>query len=144
VKFFRIGMLAGLVLGLSGAAIAQSPMQLLSTVRPGEAPPQSCLAAANVLQRNLAQSAQPKGWVNVVACDEVAWENALEVPGHRIAYQGNALLDFTARTKVFNAAEYPVRRVKGFEPRMAMGLPKGSPDSVVSPHAAVSAIVPAM
>jgi hypothetical protein len=140
MKFFRMGLLVGMVFGITGAAVAQSPMQLLSTVRLGQPIPQDCLAEANALQLHLAQSAQPKGWVNVLACDEVAWEKALEAPGQRIAYQGNALLDFTTRTKVFNAAEYPVQRIKAIEPRIAIAAAKGSSAPVVVPHLSVPAM----
>lgn len=140
MKLFRMGLLDGLVFGITGAAVAQSSMQLLSTVRLGQPMQQDCLAEANMLQLHLAQSAQPKGWVNVLACDEVAWEKALEAPGHRIAYQGNALLDFTTRTKVFNAAEYPVRKIKAVEPRPAVAVAKGPSAPAVAPHVSVPAM----
>ena len=132
MKFFCRGLLAGLIVGMSAAAVGQSSMQLLSTAGLGQPIPQDCVAAADALQVHLAQSAQPRGWVNVVACDEVAWENVLQIPGHRIAYQGNAVLDFTTRTKVFNAAEYRVRRIKAIEPRMAIAAAKDSSDRGVA------------
>jgi hypothetical protein len=140
MKIFRMGLLAGLVFGMTGAAVGQSSMRLLSTVKRGQPIPQDCLAEANALQLHLAQSTQPKGWVNVLACDEVAWEKALETPGHSIAYQGNALLDFTTHTKIFNAAEYPVRRIRVVETRMAIAAPKNSPTLVAGPLPAVPAM----
>jgi hypothetical protein len=124
VKFFRFGLVAGFILAIPGAAIAQSPLQFLSlTVKAGQPIPQTCLAEGEVLQAVLARSPQPKGWVNVVACDDVAWQRALAAPGHRVSYQGNALLDFTTRTKVFNAADYPARKAAPVETRLAVKVP---------------------
>ncbi len=138
MKFFRIGLVGGLILGMTGAVMAQSSLQFLSsTLRAGQPIPQTCRAEGEVLEAVLARSPQPKGWVNVVACDDLAWERALEAPGHRVSYQGNALLDFTTRTKVFDAAEYPARRGRAVENRLAV---KDAPVRVAATHSSVPAM----
>ncbi len=138
MKFFRIGLVAGFILGMTGAVMAQSPLGFVSsTIKAGQPVAQACLAEGEVLRAVLAGSAQPKGWVNIMACDEMAWERALEAPGHRVSYQGNALLDFTTRTRIFNAAEYRARRGRAVVNRLAV---KDAPDRVAAPHTSVPAM----
>ncbi|MGD0647270.1 MAG: hypothetical protein ABR971_04685 [Acidobacteriaceae bacterium] len=138
MNFFRIGLVASFILGMTGAVVAQSPLQFLSSTVEAEQPiSPACLAEGEVLQAVLARSPQPKGWVNIVACDDLVWQQALEAPGHRVNYQGNALLDFTTRTKVFNAAEYPARKGRAVENRLAV---KDAPVRLAATHSSVPAM----
>ena len=139
VKFFRVALMVALILGLVGVVMAQSPMQFLSsTVRAGQPVPQKCLLEGMAIESRLALSPQRSGWVNIVACDEMVWREAMNRPSHIIRSQGDSLVDFTRHAKVFNAAEFPARRVKTVELRMAVVPAKAAPAPVAP------ATVPAM
>lgn len=141
MKISRIGLIAAFILGTAGSALAQSPLRFLSSsVKAGQPVPKECLAEAKVLESFLAQSPQRKGWINVLACDERAWQNALDAPGHMVDYQGNSAVDFTGHEKVFDAAQFRERRVKSNEPTMRVAAIKVSP----APVTAIASPVPSI
>jgi hypothetical protein len=113
IKFREPVLILGFILGITGAALAQSPVQFVSSiVKAGQPVPQSCLAEAKVFQTKLALYPQRKGWTNVIVCDELAWQNAMERPGHDFLVEGNYLVDLTAHTFIFDGSDFVTHKVK--------------------------------
>lgn len=140
MRFCAGGVMVALILGMAGAVVAQSPLQSSSsTLKEGQPVPEKCVLEAKALEPLLTQSTPRSGWVNIVACDDLAWQYAMDRPGHIIRSQGDSLLDFTRHAKVFRASEFPLRRSKTVESR-AVARVKAS----TAPVAKAPSVVPAM
>jgi hypothetical protein len=109
----HIGLTLSLAFGISGAALAQSPVQFVSsTVKAGQPVPHACLSEAKVFQTKLALYPQLKGWTNVIACDELAWQIAFDRRGQNVLVESNYLVDMSGHKELFNGADFMAPKVK--------------------------------